>query len=423
VIPRAVARWLTALAMLAALLAAAPSPARTAAVAPAGIESREILVMLRLSPDHFRPGAAYGGDYGDGLTSSARRRAARAIAHRNGLDLMEDGWPMPLMGLDCYVMRVPPELSIDAAIAQVSRDPQVVWSQPMQVYRTRGSPPRADDPLLAAQPAATLWHLADLHRMATGRGVTIAVIDSKIDVNHPDLAGQFVANQDFVASRAVAPERHGTGIAGVIAAKAGNGIGIEGIAPDARLMALRACWEEDDRSASGQTLCNSLSLAQAIQFAVLHKAGVINLSLSGPADRLLEQLLRIAIARHIVVVAAFDSGLPGGGFPASLPGVIAVATESVASLPAGIYSAPGQDILTTQPGGRWFLVDGSSYAAAHVSGLIALVREMRATDPRVSLVSAGHAGGQIDACATVLRVARPCSCSCGPLVQATAFRM
>jgi hypothetical protein len=401
--------------MLGALHMSAAA-AQMATSATLATEPREILVMLRLSPDHQRPDAGYGGDYSGGVSSISRRGIALRIARRNQLDLV-DGWAMPLMGLDCYVMRVPPGRTLEAAISEVSHDPLVAWSEPMQVFRAQGGQGDAVDPLFAAEPAASLWHLADLHRRATGRGVTIAVIDSRVDIAHPDLAGQFVANENFVDDKTVDPERHGTGIAGVIGAKEGNGLGIAGIAPGARMMALRACWQTGDGSATSPTLCNSLSLAEAIHFAIEHHARVINLSLSGPNDRLLNTLIQIATSRNIAVVAAYDPHLPKGGFPASASGVIAVANESVAPVPDGVYGAPGQDIPTTQPGGKWFLVNGSSFAAAHVSGLIALVREKHGSDPRLALVAARPSGGVVDACASVLRLSKPCGCSCTTRAQ------
>jgi len=396
------------LRLLAAVCALLLTPPPASAAPDSGAESREILVMLRLSPDHYRPNASYGGDYGDRATGNARRRLAQQVARRNGLELVDTGWPMPLLGIDCYVMRVPGDGAVDAAIARVEADPQVAWSQPMQLYRAKAS---TSDPLFATQPAATLWRLADLHRIAIGRGVIVAVIDSKIDVTHPDLAGQFVADRDFVAPPARAPELHGTEVAGIIAAKADNGIGIAGIAPAARLMALRACRQ--DGASADATFCTSLSLAKAIDFAIQRGAKVINLSLAGPPDRLLEQLLQAALARNIAVVAAFDPSLPGGGFPASKPGVIAVANEGMASLPPHVYAAPGLDVPTTQPGGKWYLVDGSSFSAAHVSGLIALVREEHATATGTALVAAGPDGGAVDACATLLHaVSKICDCAC-----------
>ena len=399
-------RLCLALCGLAVLTAAAPASPKQPDGPAAGTD-RQILVMLKMAPPHYRPGGSYGGSYGDATAMAARRRLAAGIARRNGLTLL-DGWPMPLIGVDCYVMRVPDGMAVDTAIAQVSKEPGVAWSQPLQVYEARGSPAGTapNDPLFPAEPAAKAWRLADLHRVATGRGVSVAIIDSKVDVAHPDLAGQFVANADFVDPRAGRSEAHGTGVAGIVGAKAGNGIGIAGIAPDARMMALRACWQ----TAAGPTLCNSLSLARALQFAIGHNAGVINLSLAGPADPLLARLIAIALSRDIAVVAAFDPSLPQGGFPASLPGVIAVADESLQSLPARVYIAPGRDVPTTQPGGKWYLVNGSSYAVAHVSGLIALIRQSGGRAGRIMLTR--MAGGAIDACATLVGTSPACDCSC-----------
>jgi len=400
-------------ALAAIMILSAPIAASAATTPPVEIradEAREIIVMLRLMPDHFRPNASYGGDYADGLTSKARRQLAAQIAHRHRLELLDQGWPMPVLGLDCFVMRVPQDMTVAGAVDAVGHDPQVAWSQPMQVYRGQaGQPQRKRDPLLLAEPAEVSWHLDDLHRIATGRGIKVAVIDSRIEINHPDLSGQFIANQDFVTDRPSGPERHGTAVAGVIAARADNGIGIVGIAPGARLMALRACWQNGNEL-NAPTLCNSLGLAQALQYAILHGAKVINLSLAGPPDRLLDRLIEIAQARNISVVAAYDPALPDGGFPASKSGVIAVASESMARLPAGVYAAPGNDVPTTEPGGKWYLVDGSSFAAAHVSGLIALVREEHAPSVRVTLAVTQH-GPAIDACATLL-LGKSCNCLC-----------
>jgi hypothetical protein len=380
--------------------------------------ARQILVMLRLPPPHYRPNAAYGGDYGDSLTRGARRHLAGRIARSHGLTL-DDNWPMPLIGLDCFVMTVPEGQTAEAAAAFVSHDPAVAWSQPMHLYQAQAArPPPGGDPLLPTQPAARLWHLAELHRIASGRGVSVAVIDSGIEARHPDLAGQIIALQDFAPGHAAPPEEHGTAVAGIIAAKAGNGIGIAGIAPGARLMGLRACWQMPGSIAAPTTVCDSLSLAKALHFAIEHNARIINLSLSGPQDPLLAKLLELGLARGAAVVAAFDPALPMGGFPASHPGVIAV-TDRL-SAPPGVYSAPGRDIPTTAPGGRWYLVNGSSYAAAHVSGLIALLRERQAPTGNIILVSSRANGGEIDACATLLHLSALCDCTCSIARQVAA---
>jgi len=402
---RLIGRYFGLAAAALAFLVAASAEAGTATAAPA---EREILVMLRQPAEHYRPGGDYGGGYGDQLGKSARKRIAQRIARRYGLTLT-DNWPMPMIGVDCYVMVVPTGETTSAAAKKVSGDSDVDWAQPMATYTGQGASPSHNDPLYAAQPAAREWHLADLHRIATGRGVKVAVIDSGIEATHPDLAGQVLVNRNFVAGQQLAPEQHGTGVAGIIAAKADNGIGIAGIAPGARLLGLRACWQVN--GAAG-TVCDSLSLAKAIYFAIEQHADVINLSLAGPGDRLVGELLKVALAKGTAIVSAFDRKLAGGGFPASLAGVIAVSDTSLAPAREQAYIAPGRDIPTTQPGGRWFLVNGSSYAAAHVSGLIALMRERRRSSAIV-FVSAHRGSGSIDACASLLRAGGPCECSCG----------
>jgi subtilisin family serine protease len=373
---------------------------------------RQILVMVQHPPDHFRPNGAYGGGYGDDLARSARHRLAKRIASRYSLTLV-DGWPMPMIGYDCFVMAIPDARSTAAAADQVSHDAAVAWAQPVSTYRAQSAAPSQKDPLFAAQPAARQWRLAELHQIATGRGTRVAVIDSGIDAGHPDLAGQLVLNRNFVSGKPGTSEQHGTGVAGIIAAKADNGLGISGVAPGTRLLGLRACWQTGPSDA--QTVCDSFSLVKALYFAIGQKPDVINLSLTGPDDRLLRQLLNAALARGSAVVAAFDDSRTDGGFPADVPGVIAVSDRSLAPARERVYTAPGRDVPTTEPGGRWFLVNGSSYAAAHVSGLVALVRQLRRT-AAVTLVSERVTGGAIDACATLVRATSHCDCSCSRVV-------
>ena len=113
----------------------------------------------------------------------------------------------------------------------------------------------------------------------------------------------------------------------------------------------------------------------------------------------------MAVSRGITVVGAVDPNMAGGGFPASHKGVVAVTVSGTTS--AGAFAAPGRDIPTTEPGGKWGLVNGSSYSAAHVSGLFALMRERGRGGRALTLVAAnGESGGAIDACATLSKA--PC---------------
>jgi Subtilase family len=404
-----------------------PAPSAAADAQPAAPrsddpEARQILVMLRLPPAHFRADRDYAGDWGDLADRSAQRRLAARVARDQRLQLLND-WPVPSLGLDCFVMGLPVDLSATQAIAALSSDTRVVWAQPVHVFRGRETraPAPLDDPLLAAQPAAAAWHLAELHRVATGRGIDVAVIDSGVEADHPDLAGSVVWNENFADQAAHAADAHGTAVAGIVAARSHNGVGIAGVAPDARIMALRACRQDAD----GGTRCNSFTLSQALQFAIRHEAQVINLSLAGPPDRLLGALVDAALQRGISVVSAVDPALAGGGFPASQPGVIAVLDDDgAAASTAGVWKAPGRDVPTSLPGARWGLVSGSSFAAAHVSGLVALMRELR---PKAGGAAVVHsAAGQIDACATLSRLSAACVCDCtaalAPVSHAEAVR-
>lgn len=383
------------------------------ALGDAQSSEHRILVMLHLPPQHFRPLADYGGGYMDVSGQAARRRIAASLAREHGLKTVSD-WPMPVLGLHCFVMEVPEQASPAAAAELVARDHRVKWAQPVQLFHAMGN----GDPLYTLQPSARLWHLAEIHKTATGRSVRIAVVDSGVDADHPDLAGQVVLKENFVEGTAYAAEAHGTAVAGIIAARAGNGIGIAGVAPGARLLALRACWENAMKPAR----CNSFTLAKALHSAILHGAQIINLSLSGAPDRLMRGLLDEAQARGIKLVAAADPKSKDGGFPASHGGVLAVTDGST---PAGmtrearILSAPGRDIPATVPAGRWGFVSGPSFAASHISGLVALITELQPT-LSADLIQQALADepngigatGYVDACMALSRVTRFCSCAC-----------
>lgn len=380
--------WLHLLVLLACCLIGRP------AVAQAEEAQRQVLVMLQLPKAHYRPDGSYAGSYGAGVGRQARQQLAEALAQAHRLE-MRSAWPMPLAGVDCFVMRLPEgDARSPAEVASaVAEDRRVAWAQPVGLYRAQGS---EQEPLYPAQPAARQWQLADLHKLATGRGVRVAVVDSGVQAQHPDLAGQVVFNQNFVDDRAPPAEGHGTAVAGIIAARADNSAGIAGIAPQARLLALRACWQ----AAPGKTLCTGLGLAKALYAAIQQGAHIINMSLGGPDDRLLALLLDQAQARGATVVTALPGPAAPTPFPASHPGVLVVG--SAPPLPAGAVWAPGRDVPSAAPGGGWQLVSGSSFAAAHASGLLALVRELDSQAPLASaLVTAGQ--GRIDGCATLAR--------------------
>ena len=406
-----------------ALAACASNTPRVAAAPPvahdAPTEGAQLLVMLRAPPQHFQPASAYGGSYRSSSDEAARRRIARQLAREHNLILIDD-WPMPALGLDCFVMRAAQGVSTAELADLLAKDSRVESAQPMQLFHVLGQAEKKGDPLYTLQPAASRWHLSELHDVATGKGVTIAEIDSGVDTTHPDLSGQVAQTHNFIDDNPYRAEKHGTEVAGIMVAHEGNGLGIAGIAPDAHVLALRACWEDPAYNASA--ICSSFTLAKALQFAMDSRASVLNMSLAGPDDRLLGRLLDVVMSRHITVVSAVDERATDGGFPASHPGVIAVAGDPAAHGPPGVLYAPGRDIPATVPGGAWDFATGSSFAAAQVSGLVALMRELSpeittarlrdAMEPETTLGLATQRPAMIDACAAVARASGHCACDC-----------
>ncbi|MBV8124533.1 MAG: S8 family serine peptidase [Burkholderiaceae bacterium] len=379
-------------------------------------DARQILIMLRLQAPHYRGGNYTAGDYGDLQGQAARHRRAERLASAHGLHLIEN-WPMPLIEVDCFVMAIPVNGDAAGIVQALSREPDVAWAQPMHRYQGEAS---HRDPLYAVQPAATLWHLAELHELATGRGSLVAVIDSGIEAEHPDLRGQVIANRNLVGNMPPPAELHGTAVAGIVAALADNGIGIAGVAPSAKLLGLRACKQPSGTAAQ----CTSLALAKALQQAADAGADVINLSLSGPPDPLLAALLDAVMAHGSAVVAAQAPGRdPALAFPAAHPGVIAVSDSF--PLAPGTLMAPGQLVPSTVPGEQWRFVSGASFAAAHVSGLMALVHELDREAGRRPATQAElvlQADGGVNTCASLLRLARRHVGACAGVLAAAPTR-
>ena len=199
-------RWLLRVALAASALAAASLNPALATGGQPGSPARQILVMVRHPADHYRATGAYGGSYADELGRSARERLARSSARRDRLALV-DNWAMPMIGVDCFVMKVPEGQSTEAKARQISADADVAWAEPVELYGARSAAASHNDPLYPVQPAATVWHLADLHRMADGRGERIAVVDSGIDAGHPDLSRQLLLNRNFGARQPFIPRR------------------------------------------------------------------------------------------------------------------------------------------------------------------------------------------------------------------------
>jgi len=201
----------------------------------------------------------------------------------------------------------------------------------------------------------------------------VAVIDSGIDLGHPELLGVIAGSYDALG-KPEKPHRHGTGIAGAIAAHAR----LVGAAPAARILAIRAFGEYG--GGSGAT---TFAILKGIDYAAAERARIVNMSFAGPADAALARHLAAAHGKGMVLVAASGNLGPKAGpqYPAADPNVIAVSATDAGDLmfkassvgPHIAVSAPGVDILLPAPGGDYQVTSGTSFAAAYVSGVAALV--------------------------------------------------
>lgn len=358
----------------------------------AGID-RQIIVTIDNAPqlDLRRAGSTLRGYFSPGpyRASPAARQVAEQLGREYGLT-RRDAWPIRALQVHCVVYDVPAGASREALVASLARDPRVESAQPMHSFKVLDSPPSYNDPYAELQHNMRTLSVSEAHRWASGRGVRVGIIDTGVDLRHRELGGRVVATADFVARdrQAFLTDRHGTAMAGVIAASVNNRLGIVGVAPDAALIAAKACWYEPSDRLQTTAVCSSFTLARALAFALEQDVDVLNLSLSGPRDALLERLVAVAINVGVVVVAAQPQGARAAAFPAGVDGVISVLAaegEAEAQCTDGSLCAPGREILTLTPDDHYDYFSGSSVAAAHVSGIVALVREIR---PHLTTASA-----------------------------------
>ncbi|TDC48072.1 type VII secretion-associated serine protease mycosin [Micromonospora sp. KC207] len=261
----------------------------------------------------------------------------------------------------------------------------------------RAAPGCATPPAPARPVAATPWPQQRyaperLSALATGAGVTVAVIDSGVDRGHPQLVGRVQAGADFLDPGGNGSQDcagHGTGVASIIAAAPRSGVAFQGLAPDARILPVRVSEQQVvEGRESGRTV-SAADFARAIRWAVDHDADVLNLSVVLYADNpAVRAAVGYAVDRNVVVVAAagnlHDSGDPQP-YPAAYDGVLGVGAIGSDGRRAdfsqtGSYVdlvAPGGEVLVAAPGQGHRRAEGTSYAAPFVAATAALVRQYR----------------------------------------------
>jgi hypothetical protein len=321
----------------------------------------------------------------DGSLSDAQ---ADQLARRHGLARLQSQ-NFPLIGSTIGLFRVTDRRAVDTVSRELATEAGVRSVQPnfRYVLQEQKAELTEGDP---AQYAVAKLHLPQAHTLARGANVTIAVIDSGIDINHPELANSIAASFDALGSKE-GPHVHGTGIAGAIVAHAR----LIGSAPAARILAIRAFGVASNGAES-----NSYVILKGLDYAAAHGAQIVNMSFAGPKDALIERGITAMATKGIVMVAA--AGNAGAKspplYPAANANVIAVSATDAqdklffASNRGGYIAvaAPGVDIFLPAPDNKYQMISGTSFSAAYVSGLAALMLErnpaLKPDDVRATLM-------------------------------------
>ncbi|MER6469229.1 type VII secretion-associated serine protease mycosin [Streptomyces collinus] len=260
------------------------------------------------------------------------------------------------------------------------------------------------DGIRAQQWGLSALHLDEAWRTTKGRGVTVAVLDTGVEADHPDLAGNVLPTKDMIGFGAGPGDRawarHGTAMAGIIAGHGhgpGRTDGVVGVAPEAKILPVRVILEDGDSARTKARTTRGNALADGIRWAADHGADVINLSLgddsaSAHPEPSEDEAVQYALKKGVVVVASSGNGGDKGdhvSYPAAYPGVIAATAVDKFGTRASFstrrwyaaVSAPGVDVVIADPDHKYYEGWGTSAASAFVSGAAALVK---AAHPRLT---------------------------------------
>lgn len=306
------------------------------------------------------------------FSDNASPRVIGRVTRRYDLTQLESQ-SFPLLGATLSRWHIGGRRSVPSVVEALQNQGGVVASvQPNYLFalQDEAGQPAATEQGDPAQYVLRKLQVAQAHQIATGANVPVAVIDSEIDVKHPDLGGSIVKNFDALTGEDE-PQLHGTEMAGAISSHGK----LMGIAPGARIFAARAF---DDHSSG-----TSFAIYKSVQWAADNGARIVNMSFAGPADPGLHRMLAAASAKDMVLIAAAGNAGPNSPplYPAADPSVIAVtATDADDHLfkmaNQGAYiavAAPGVEVLALAPDDAYQVTTGTSVAAAHVSGIAALL--------------------------------------------------
>jgi subtilisin family serine protease len=305
------------------------------------------------------------------LAGAATQDQLDGVQNRHQLTLLETQTSQ-LAGTSVSRWRIPDRRSIAAVVQALEADAAVASAQPNYLYSLQ----QAAAVRNPAQYELIKLRLPEAHALAKGTGILVAVVDSGVDETHPELAGSIAGAFDAITVKINGPlYRHGTSIAGLIAA---HGT-LLGAAPAARILAVKVFGPTGNG--------NTFDVLKGLDYAAANAARIINMSFTGPPDPVTLRSLQAAYKKGIVLIAAAGNAGPKSAplYPAAYPEVIAVSGSDVNNK-SSIFSnrgtfisvaAPGTDITVAIPDGGFEVASGTSFSAAEVSGIAAMMLERK----------------------------------------------
>ncbi|MCK5310587.1 MAG: S8 family serine peptidase [Desulfobacteraceae bacterium] len=304
-------------------------------------------------------------------------KIVKEVKEKYGLEILQT-YSIETLGLQ--VTKFHTDKEIAGIISELKQRKGVVIAQPNYIFKTMSE--FTDEPLNELQSIRRFIKIgSDIP--FKGRGVTIGVVDTGVDLTHKDLKDAISSHVNCLPDSVYLPEIHGTAVAGLIGARKNN-FGIDGYAPESKIFALRACKQISKTQPRGE--CYSLSIAKALDLGIQNGVQIINMSLgTNVKDKLISKLIDAGSKQGILFVAPAgnNSEINTMCFPASHPKVISVAglTDKGEFFPnakvaekADFY-LPCDNLFSTTPDNKHNFLSGTSLSSAVVSGLLALSHE------------------------------------------------
>ena len=336
-----------------------------------------------------------------------------------GVTRMAD-WPLHALNEHCFVFKAASAQARNQALKKMRADQRFLKVTKMNRFESKGQKAKKNstynDPFIGLQHGLRALNIPPLHlQKVRGQDTLVAVIDTGVDINHPEMKGRLFGTKNVVDKddKQFIKDYHGTAIVSIIAANANNKAGVVGIAPESKILAIKACWEKSQQDHTA--ICSSFNIIKALDFALKQKAQIINMSLAGPSDEILEALVKKAEEEGALIIGAIDPN-NASTFPANHPSVLAIAQPKAYQKGTRVDAlAPGKQIISALPNNEYEFFSGNSFSTAHVSGVVALIQahspQIPMKDIRLAVKKYGVNSHLLDTCSLFKALKLNVTCS------------